>query len=442
MKVTGASSYGGNMALTLNQNGYTNYTITNSTNGTSSFVELAINSNSTSGGISLGKYATSKTAFKIISPNDGYLINSTAGDIALINNVASGNIKFAAGGSSTAHMTLHNTGNLLLGSTTNSGERLQVTGNVKIVGSGNTSSTTALLVENSDGSDLFTILNNGYTRYGNAGGSSFRVYPSSVAGNGDVDLSGQFLTLNSRSGTTETGNAGFVHINGVSASATSGIQNVLSIQKGFAPTSGTGIHNTLIFNPIINQTGGANGITRGLYVNPTLTAAADFRAIEWSNNSGWGLYGAGTANNYLGGNLLLGSTTNSGERLQVTGSTKLQGNVSTGANVTVGEATSNSGDLRFFNGNVGVRRTAASGLDFRTGSSNVGLTIDSTQLIALGGSHAPTAKSDIAASTTSNSSLRIRSGTAPTTPNDGDIWYDGTNIYMRVGATTKTFTLL
>ena len=33
-------------------------------------------------------------------------------------------------------------------------------------------------------------------------------------------------------------------------------------------------------NQTINQTGGANGITRGLYINPTLTSAADFRAIE------------------------------------------------------------------------------------------------------------------------------------------------------------------
>jgi hypothetical protein len=46
-----------------------------------------------------------------------------------------------------------------------------------------------------------------------------------------------------------------------------------------------------------------------LYVNPTLTAAADWRSIEWSNNSGWGLYGAGTANNYLGGDTAIGTAT-------------------------------------------------------------------------------------------------------------------------------------
>ena len=54
----------------------------------------------------------------------------------------------------------------------------------------------------------------------------------------------------------------------------------------------------------------------------------------------------------------------------------------------------------------------------------------------------PTALADIAASTTKHASLRIRSGTAPTSPNDGDVWYDGTNIYIRVGGSTKTFTLI
>jgi hypothetical protein len=45
------------------------------------------------------------------------------------------------------------------------------------------------------------------------------------------------------------------------------------------------------------------------------------------------------------------------------------------------------------------------------------------------------------ASTTARTSLNIPSGTAPTTPNDGDMWYDGANVHFRVGGTTKTFTL-
>lgn len=53
-----------------------------------------------------------------------------------------------------------------------------------------------------------------------------------------------------------------------------------------------------------------------------------------------------------------------------------------------------------------------------------------------------TASLTIGASTTSTASLRIMAGTAPTTPNDGDWWYDGTNVYFRVGSTTKMFTLV
>lgn len=63
-------------------------------------------------------------------------------------------------------------------------------------------------------------------------------------------------------------------------SATSGTSGLVNIRETFAPISGTGTYDTLTLSPTINQTGGANGITRGLRINPVLTAAADFRAIE------------------------------------------------------------------------------------------------------------------------------------------------------------------
>lgn len=66
----------------------------------------------------------------------------------------------------------------------------------------------------------------------------------------------------------------------VANTATSGTAGFFSETCTFSPTSGTAIWNMHTFTPTINQTGGANGITRGLYINPTLTAAADFRAIE------------------------------------------------------------------------------------------------------------------------------------------------------------------
>jgi hypothetical protein len=44
-------------------------------------------------------------------------------------------------------------------------------------------------------------------------------------------------------------------------------------------------------------------------------------------------------------------------------------------------------------------------------------------------------------SITTRSHINLAAGTAPTSPQDGDIWYDGTNIKMQIGGVTKTFTL-
>lgn len=52
----------------------------------------------------------------------------------------------------------------------------------------------------------------------------------------------------------------------------------------------------------------------------------------------------------------------------------------------------------------------------------------------------PTAFLHVKASTTSSASLRIASGTAPTNPNDGDIWFDGTDLRIRVSGTTYKLT--
>jgi hypothetical protein len=52
----------------------------------------------------------------------------------------------------------------------------------------------------------------------------------------------------------------------------------------------------------------------------------------------------------------------------------------------------------------------------------------------------PTAYVHVAASTTSVASIRIPAGTAPSAPNSGDFWYDGTNLKFRDGATTRTIT--
>ena len=149
---------------------------------------------------------------------------------------------------------------------------------------------------------------------------------------------------------------------------TSSTSNAVSFTNTFAPTSGTGIFNVGLISTTINQTGGANGITRGLYVNPTLTAAADWRSIEWSNNSGWGLYGAGTANNFLGGNLTISRNQNAGTTLTINNTTSgtsagtkiVFGNDGNNAACTIEKLSSTttpykfvaSSDYAIYNGNI------------------------------------------------------------------------------------------
>lgn len=70
--------------------------------------------------------------------------------------------------------------------------------------------------------------------------------------------------------------------NSSSYTQTSGNRNLMTFGASFAPTSGTAVHNQLAFTSTFNQTGGANGITRSVNVNPTLTALADYRALEFT----------------------------------------------------------------------------------------------------------------------------------------------------------------
>jgi len=133
--------------------------------------------------------------------------------------------------------------------------------------------------------------------------------------------------------TTNTANSRFWGSGG--QAPTSGLFRSFFSDIGWIPSSGTAEWYGVDLRPVINQTGTATGITRGLYIAPTLTSVVDFRAIEVAN----------------------------------------------------------------------------------------GITI-------------------LGAATTAKASLRIPSGTAPTSPTNGDIWFDGTNLKMQIGGLTKTFTLL
>jgi hypothetical protein len=288
-------------------------------------------------------------------------------------------------------------GNTLIGTTTDTGYRLNVSGSVIIRGSGSTSATDALVVQNNIGTNLLTIKNAndagtynlyapGGGRFGQmeivdtsigAGGGANVFFPYNrilFGGNTGMNTSAQvqidsttrgflpprtattasitspaqglitYLTGSTNEGLyyynsgsqvgwhkmlTNTGSqsiTGSLTISGVTTFAqgssvngsgnlsigafaihsaygyatfsqttllltggtftsTTGNQVGLSFGGGFTPTSGTATYSAYSILPTINQTGGANGITRGLFIDPTLTAAANFRAIETTSGS-------------------------------------------------------------------------------------------------------------------------------------------------------------
>jgi len=89
---------------------------------------------------------------------------------------------------------------------------------------------------------------------------------------------------NSTSTVITGGQYRFYNINNYTA--TSGTQNVIANETGFAPTSGTAAFNAYLQSGTINQTGGANGRVTLNKLNPTFTAAADVVGYDYAPVSG------------------------------------------------------------------------------------------------------------------------------------------------------------
>jgi hypothetical protein len=205
-------------------------------------------------------------------------------------------------------------GNILLNTTTDAGFRLDVNGTARVQGqmtvrgAGNTSGTSALVVTNSDGQDSFRVLNN----------KTVQIVNTQSASNLELIGSANWWRIQGR----YTGGLEFINHSQIStilvrfgeyvAVNTNNINGISGFFP-FNPTSGTSTFTQFLSQPTINQTGGANGITRGLFVNPILTSAANWRSIETSNNIGYAAFFGGSAPLFFnnGANLEFGTATGS-----------------------------------------------------------------------------------------------------------------------------------
>jgi len=115
LDVNGTARVQDNLTIAKNQNALTQINISNTTSGPI----LNLTSDVASGIFQFGKQSTLTNVYKIIAAKDGFIYNSTTGgDIAILNDFATGKIKFAAGGSSTTQMTIDSTGNVGIGTLT------------------------------------------------------------------------------------------------------------------------------------------------------------------------------------------------------------------------------------------------------------------------------------------------------------------------------------
>lgn len=90
-------------------------------------------------------------------------------------------------------------------------------------------------------------------------------------------------TLSLTGGNTASRN--WINIGTASINTSTSIVNCFNSTASFTTASGAAVHNTFQDNGTINQTGTATGITRGLYINPTLTSAVDYRGIDVARGS-------------------------------------------------------------------------------------------------------------------------------------------------------------
>jgi hypothetical protein len=320
------------------------------------------------------------------------------GRIDLFNNTTGLAIDFQGNGSS--RMQLHSNGNVLINTTTDAGFRLDVNGSARvqgassfvgdmtITGSGATSATMALTVQNSALNNILRVRNDGNVtinaitnqvgqfNLGNvqfystnnglytpvATGTALRVESAFVSGSTTSSFGFSFGTFNAH-------NSSALNIFGT------------IVQSSFAPTSGTQSFASLAVVPTINQTGGANGITRGLFIDPTLTAAADFRAIETTRGNV--LFGTTSGNVGIG-------TSSPTYKLDVNGDTKTLGlltayGISTNlSDMAIYNTTNNTGYIRF------ITQTASAQAErmriFNTGNVGINTTTDAGFRLDVNGS--------------------------------------------------------
>lgn len=142
-------------------------------------------------------------------------------------------------------------------------------------------SNSRLLELRNNGTTSFSVTSTGQLQTGASGNIGLG---SCTATTGAANLSGTGLRFFSNP-TNMAGAYNFWLFPVSNRTPTSGTNGGINIAETFSPASGTGTYAQMYLNMTVNQTGGASGVTQALLIDPVLTAAANFTAIQVNKGS-------------------------------------------------------------------------------------------------------------------------------------------------------------
>ena len=236
------------------------------------YVVTAVNNTNAVLGFSNGSNATSTRGAAIFAIAGGSFASTARLDFAI------SNVNAPVVTTADVAMSLFNSKNFAIGTTTDAGYKLDVNGSVRAVNDITTNGTfvatsTSLsgsvkyfnLVRSTDGNNPFYVTSDKVNMYG-------VLFQLSSQGGGTISSANSVGNP-----TTYITMRGPVHYN-----PTSGVAGTFSVTGQSSMASGTATFNTLTVAPTINNSGTYSGIFRGLYYNPTLTSVTGttHRAIE------------------------------------------------------------------------------------------------------------------------------------------------------------------
>lgn len=338
--LAGAKTFTSNPSISINQNDITYLLVTNTTAGTGSASRVSLTSDASAGSGTISKLSSTFTTTKIANASDLYIYNgATAGSVAILSDSPSGTVKVAAGGSSTPHLFINNTGNIGFGTTTTTTAKFTVTGSQTASGGvarGKYNTVTLVAAANSDTlvaldiAPTYTLgAYTGVTKWGlrvTAGGATVA---TAVAGETAFQATGTTGTLMS---VTDTNTGDMLKVNGTNGTLLTVTDTVTGDIFNVNDSGGTARFkvnsNGALYQNSITVTGFSSATNTIISIDKTTGNSARYDYVLW--NASTGAYRAGTLTAVWDGTNIAYTETTSTDLVASTSAVTLSADISSG----------------------------------------------------------------------------------------------------------------